>query len=211
MLRFARECTGTQGIARGRAVEADHPLDRQTKSCGTSQIGWFQATARTPGVTCKTLQTATPASRKRHARRSSGVKRAASSIQLKTSERGATTSVGRRGSRASSGALWTPSFRGVPFGRRSAPKRGPYSMPIHSDECGDCGRALKILGEDITKELDYLPGRFVVNRIVRPRMACKSCAALCQAPLPSRPSEHGRPGSGLLAHVLVSNMLITCP
>ena len=60
------------------------------------------------------------------------------------------------------------------------------------------------IGEDVTEELDYLPGRFVVNRIVRPRMACKTCDAICQAPLPSRPIERGRPGPGLLAHVLVS-------
>ena len=44
----------------------------------------------------------------------------------------------------------------------------------------------------------------VVNRFVRPRMACACCEAICQAPLPSRPIERGRPGPGLLAHVLVS-------
>jgi transposase len=63
---------------------------------------------------------------------------------------------------------------------------------------------LKTLGEDITEELEYVPGRFVVNRFVRPRMACAGCEAICQAPLPSRPIERGRPGPGLLAHVLVS-------
>jgi len=52
--------------------------------------------------------------------------------------------------------------------------------------------------------LEYVPGRFVVNRFVRPRMACACCEAICQAPLPSRPIERGRPGPGLLAHVLVS-------
>lgn len=35
-------------------------------------------------------------------------------------------------------------------------------------------------------------------------MACSCCEAICQAPLPSRPIEHGRPGPGLLAQVLVS-------
>ena len=66
------------------------------------------------------------------------------------------------------------------------------------------GGALKVLGEDVTEELEYVPGRFVVNRIVRPRMACKCCEAICQVTLPSRPIERGRPGPGLLAHVLVS-------
>ena len=42
------------------------------------------------------------------------------------------------------------------------------------------------------------------NRIVRPRLACTACEAITQADLPSRPIERGRPGPGLLAHVLVS-------
>ncbi len=55
----------------------------------------------------------------------------------------------------------------------------------------------------MTEELEYVPGRFVVNRIVRPRLACACCERFVQAPLPSRPIERGRPGPGLLAHVLV--------
>jgi transposase len=35
-------------------------------------------------------------------------------------------------------------------------------------------------------------------------MACSCCEKIVQAPLPSRPIERGRPGPGLLAHVLVS-------
>src|SRR3954451_14365805 len=78
------------------------------------------------------------------------------------------------------------------------------TVPSPGDACGACGGKLKPLGEDVTGELDYVPGRFVVNRIVRPRLACTCCEAICQAPLPSRPIERGRPGPGLLAHVLVS-------
>jgi transposase/uncharacterized protein (DUF1810 family) len=72
------------------------------------------------------------------------------------------------------------------------------------DDCTRCGGKLKTLGKDITEELEYVPGRFVVNRIVRPRKACGGCEAIVQSPLPSRPIERGRPGPGLLAHVLVS-------
>ena len=71
------------------------------------------------------------------------------------------------------------------------------------DACGDCGGALKTLGEDVTEELEYVPGHFVVKRIVRPRMTCTCCDAFAQAELPSRPITRGRPGPGLLAHVLV--------
>jgi len=72
------------------------------------------------------------------------------------------------------------------------------------EACSDCGGNLRQLGEDVTEELEYIPGRFVVRRIVRPRMACSCCEAFSQAPLPSRPIERGRPGPGLLAHVLTS-------
>lgn len=37
-------------------------------------------------------------------------------------------------------------------------------------------------------------GRFIVNRIVRPRFACSGCEAFTQVVLPSRPIEHGRSG-----------------
>ena len=95
---------------------------------------------------------------------------------------------------------------------KSKPKRKPLPADLPREEevlspgesCADCGGALKILGEDITEELEYVPGRFVVKRFVRPRMACRCCEKIVQAPLPSRPIERGRPGSGLLAHVLVS-------
>jgi transposase len=97
-------------------------------------------------------------------------------------------------------------------GERRRPKRRP--LPDHlarheivlppGDSCTSCGGRLKQLGEDVTEELEYIPGRFVVNRIVRPRMACACCETFHQAELPSRPIERGRPGPGLLAHVLVN-------
>ncbi len=73
-----------------------------------------------------------------------------------------------------------------------------------SEDCCRCGGKFKTLGEDVTEELEYVPGRFVVNRIVRPRLSCSCCERIVQLPLPSRPIERGRPGAGLLAHVLVS-------
>lgn len=73
------------------------------------------------------------------------------------------------------------------------------------DTCGDCGGALKRLGED-AEDLEYVPGHFVVKRIVRPRMACTCCEAFAQAELPSRPITRGRPGPGLLAHVLTCHI-----
>jgi transposase len=96
---------------------------------------------------------------------------------------------------------------------KDKPKRRP--IPDHiprmdveltpgAGACADCGGRLRRIGEDVTEELEYVPGRFIVNRIVRPRLTCACCERFVQAPLPSRPIERGRPGPGLLAHVLVS-------
>ena len=94
----------------------------------------------------------------------------------------------------------------------SRPKRKP--LPDHlprdehviapADACTECGGKLKRIGEDVTEELEYVPARFRVKRIVRPKLSCACCETIHQAPLPSRPIERGRPGPGLLAHVLVS-------
>ena len=99
--------------------------------------------------------------------------------------------------------------------REDAPADKPKRKPIpdhiprvevelttDNTACAQCGGKLRRLGEDVTEELEYLPGRFIVNRIVRPRMACSGCDCFTQTPLPSRLIKRRRPG--LLAHVLVN-------
>ena len=39
---------------------------------------------------------------------------------------------------------------------------------------------------------------------MRPKLSCRVCETIVQAPMPSLPIERGRPGPGLLAHVLVA-------
>ena len=110
-------------------------------------------------------------------------------------------------------AAMTARMRLPEIEEKGQPKRRP--IPEHiprmevelspaADACADCGGKLRRVGEDVTEELEYVPGRFIVNRIVRPRLTCACCERFVQAPLPSRPIERGRPGPGLLAHVLVS-------
>lgn len=101
---------------------------------------------------------------------------------------------------------------------KAKPKRKPlppelprFDQVLSPGEACQCGGKLRTISEDVTEELEYVPGRFVVNRIVRPRMACADCDRIVQAALPSRPIERGRPGAGLLAHVLVSKYADHCP
>ena len=55
--------------------------------------------------------------------------------------------------------------------RRPLPDHLPRNETVLSagEACAACGGRLKQLGEDVTEELEYIPGRFIVNRIVRPR------------------------------------------
>ena len=39
---------------------------------------------------------------------------------------------------------------------------------------------------------------------VRPKLSCRACETIVQAPMPTLPIERGRPGPGLVSHVLVS-------
>jgi len=94
--------------------------------------------------------------------------------------------------------------------RRPLPAALPRDVIKHAAPCDDagacaaCGGVLRALGEDVTELLDYVPGSFRVIRHVRPKLSCRSCETITQAPAPSLPIRRGRAGAGLLAHVLVS-------
>jgi transposase len=70
--------------------------------------------------------------------------------------------------------------------------------------CSACGGRLRLIGHDVSEQLEYVPSRFKVIRHVRPKLACVACEAIFQAPAPSRPIARGVAGPGLLANVLVS-------
>ena len=73
-------------------------------------------------------------------------------------------------------------------------------LPEHS-MCPCCRGELRRLGEDASEVLEYTPGSFHVIRHVRPKMSCRQCSCVVQAPAPDRVIERGLPGPGLLAHV----------
>jgi len=61
------------------------------------------------------------------------------------------------------------------------------------------------IGEEVSEQLDYEPGRFLRRRLVRPkyvRMADREAAPVI-APLPARLQDRSLPAPGLLAHILV--------
>jgi len=98
--------------------------------------------------------------------------------------------------------------------RGALPEHLPRETRVHeptSCECPDCGKRLRRLGEDVSEQLDYVPGYFRVLRHVRPKLSCGHCSRVIQLPAPVRPIERGLPTPGLLAHVLVSKYGDHCP
>ena len=91
-------------------------------------------------------------------------------------------------------------------GRQPLPAHLPRSEVVHPapEACPGCGGAMRVVGEDVTEILDYIPGRFTVIRHIRPACSCRVCESMAQAPMPSLPIARGLPAPGLLAHVLVA-------
>lgn len=78
--------------------------------------------------------------------------------------------------------------------------------------CPQCGRERKRIGEEVTEELDLIPARFVVRRIVRTKLACPcGCSGVVIAPLPPRPIEKGHAGPGLLAQIVTAKYVDHVP
>jgi transposase len=102
-------------------------------------------------------------------------------------------------------------------GRKALPKDLPrervvHEMPEEERACACCGETMEPFAEDTTEELEYVPAKLFVREHVRPKYACKACQeGVQQAPLPPRPIEKGRPGPGLLAHVLTSKYVDHLP
>lgn len=90
--------------------------------------------------------------------------------------------------------------------RKALPEHLPRQIELHEPACTcpNCGGAMRKLGEDVTEVLDYVPASYKVIRHVRPKLSCRLCETIVQLPMPSLPIERGKPGPGLLAHVLVA-------
>jgi transposase len=92
-------------------------------------------------------------------------------------------------------------------GRQPLPAHLPRERVVHEPACvcPTCGStALTRLGADEREVLEYVPSHFKVVVHIRPKMSCRQCETITQAPAPSLPIERGRPGPSLLAHVLVA-------
>ena len=95
-------------------------------------------------------------------------------------------------------------------GRAPLPKDLPRKrVEYHPDPedlvCSCCRGEKDRIGEEVTEELEYVPASMFVFEHVRVKYACRACEeGVVLGDLPPRPIEKGRPGPGLLAHVVTS-------
>lgn len=102
----------------------------------------------------------------------------------------------------------------TPSRRKSARERKPRlpeNLPVEEvviepEPIKACPEAWRRIGEEVSEELDYEPGRFLRRRIVRPKYvrAADRESAPVVAPLPEKLLERGMLAPGLLAHIAVS-------
>ena len=92
-------------------------------------------------------------------------------------------------------------------GRTKLPDHLPREIVTHEPACtcpGCGGKVFSRIGQDEREVLEYIPSSFKVIQHIRPKLSCRVCETIVQAPMPSLPIERGRPGPGLLARVAVS-------
>ena len=91
--------------------------------------------------------------------------------------------------------------------RRQFPSEFPRRDIVHKppEVCKRCGGTdLRGVSESVTEVLRYVPGRFEIDRHVRPVCSCRKCEAMMQAPMPELPIPRGMIDASVLAHVAIA-------
>jgi len=99
-------------------------------------------------------------------------------------------------------------------GRQSLPEHLPRIEHRHEPEsctCGQCGKDLVKIGEDVSEQLDVEPAKFFVHRHIRPQYACRACETITAAPIPPAVIDGGMAAPGLLTWVMVSKFMDHLP
>lgn len=83
------------------------------------------------------------------------------------------------------------------LGRKPLPAHLPCETIVHEPDCTcpNCGGSIfSTIGTDEREVLEYVPSHFKRVVHLRPKLSCRTCETIVQAPMPSLPIERGRPG-----------------
>lgn len=107
----------------------------------------------------------------------------------------------------------------VSYSRKKQRKNHPgrFPLPDHlpvketTIEPAEDTTGLKLIGKEVTDELEYTPGKLHINRFIRPKYAKSNNEGVITGELPSRPIEKGIAGPGLLANIEVNKYVYHMP
>lgn len=85
-------------------------------------------------------------------------------------------------------------------------------VPPAEQTCTECGREKKLIGEDVTRRLEFVPAYFVEHEYHLEKYACGYCKeGVATAPAPEQVFERSAATASLLAHVVVSKYVDHTP
>jgi transposase len=99
-------------------------------------------------------------------------------------------------------------------GRQPLPPHLPRTdihHPLASCDCGQCGKTMVRIGEDITEKLHVVPAQFSVERHIYPKYACRPCETVAATPVAPAIIDGGIATNGLLAWITISKFLDHLP
>lgn len=93
-------------------------------------------------------------------------------------------------------------------GRKPLPAHSPrievvFELDDASAHCAADGSALKVIGEDITEQLDIIPAKIKVIRKIRRTYACPTCESVQRAPKHADLLPKSRASAELLTHIAI--------
>ena len=80
-----------------------------------------------------------------------------------------------------------------------------HDLTLAEKTCSCCGAPKARIGEDESRELEFIPARLEVRVHILPKYACSKCRdGVASPPAPPKPTPGGMAGPGLVAFVVVS-------
>ncbi|WP_425350063.1 IS66 family transposase [Rhizobium lusitanum] len=77
-----------------------------------------------------------------------------------------------------------------------------YAAPCNCPTCG--GTSFLKAADKVVQVMEHVPASVKIVRHVEKRMVCRDCDTTVSGEMPTLPIERGKPGPGLLAHIMVA-------
>jgi transposase len=77
-----------------------------------------------------------------------------------------------------------------------------YAAPCNCPTCG--GMSFLKAADRVVQVMEHVPASVKIVRHIEKRMVCRDCDTTVSGDMPALPIERGKPGPGLLAHIMVA-------